>query len=106
MPTYRRLPDGTFVDKHTGEPMETTGEVCAPMIASDIKAYMSPLGTGMIDGRRARREDLKRGNCREVDPSEHKVEYHDKKFAAKRGLEWTPAPKVERKYRDINPVVR
>lgn len=92
--------DGAWRDRD-GNPMETSGAVCAPAVISDIKPYASPLGTGIIDGRRARREDLKRGNCREVDPSEHKVEYYDKKFAAKRGKEWTPAPKVERKYRDI-----
>ena len=42
----------------------------SPAIWPDIPAYRSPLGTGMIEGRRARREDLLRGNCREVDPSE------------------------------------
>ncbi len=39
-------------------------------IISDTPAYMSPLGTGLIDGRRARREDMKRAGVREVDPSE------------------------------------
>ena len=39
-------------------------------VMSDTPGYMSPLGTGFIDGRRARREDLKRGGCREVDPGE------------------------------------
>lgn len=41
-----------------------------PYVMGDLKAYRSPLGTGEIDGRYARREDMKRGNCREVDPSE------------------------------------
>ena len=31
---------------------------------------MSPTGSGWIDGRAARKEDLIRNNCREVDPSE------------------------------------
>jgi hypothetical protein len=63
--------DGAFVNKATGEPMETYGDaICAPLILSDTPAYMSPLGTGLIDGRAARREDLKRNNCREVDPAE------------------------------------
>ena len=44
--------------------------VAGPMVRSDLPAYKSPLGTGWIDGRAARREDLKRGDCREVDPSE------------------------------------
>lgn len=41
-----------------------------PYIMGDLPAYKSPLGTGVIEGRAARREDLKRGGCREVDPSE------------------------------------
>lgn len=56
------------------------------MIASDIPDYMSPLGNGLISGRRARREELKRNNCREVDPAEFKPAFYNKKFAAKRGL--------------------
>jgi len=46
----------------------------SPMIWRDLPAYKSPLGTGVIEGRAARREDLARGNCREVDPSEWKPE--------------------------------
>jgi hypothetical protein len=41
-----------------------------PFVLSDIPAYKSPLGTGWVEGRTARREELKRSNCREVDPSE------------------------------------
>lgn len=44
-----------------------------PMIIRDTPDYLSPLGTGLISGRAARREDLKRGECREVDPSERAV---------------------------------
>ena len=44
--------------------------VSGPYIQPDLPAYRSPLGTGEIDGRYARREDMKRGGCREVDPSE------------------------------------
>jgi hypothetical protein len=39
-------------------------------IWGDLPAYKSPLGTGVIEGRAARREDMRRGNCREIDPSE------------------------------------
>lgn len=41
-----------------------------PYIMPDLPAYRSPLGTGEVDGRYARREDMKRGRCREVDPGE------------------------------------
>jgi hypothetical protein len=59
-----------FVDPKTDKPMDLPkgNVITLPQIVSDLPAYMSPLGTGLIDGRRARREDLKRNNCREVDP--------------------------------------
>ena len=41
-----------------------------PYIIRDTPGYRSPLGTGWIEGRAARREDMARGDCREVDPSE------------------------------------
>jgi hypothetical protein len=40
-----------------------------------------------VDGRAARREDLKRSGSREVDPSEFKPVYRNAEFAKKRGLE-------------------
>lgn len=62
-----------FVDPRTGNPMDVPDRgVVAPRVISDLPSYMSPLGTGLIDGRSARREDLKRAGCREVDPSEWK----------------------------------
>lgn len=66
--------DGEWRDRD-GNAMEVPSRIVRPHVSSDIPAYKSPLGTGWIDGRRARREDLKRNNCREVDPSEHRVEY-------------------------------
>lgn len=62
----------------------------APNIMSDIEPYRSPLGTGEITSRSHRREDLKRGGCREVDPGEFKPVYHSKRFAEKIGKPWTP----------------
>jgi hypothetical protein len=44
-----------------------------PSIQRDLPAYRSPLGTGTIEGRAARREDLARGGCRAVEPSERAV---------------------------------
>ena len=59
-------------DHETGKMVEVGEQTKAagPYIRGDIPAYVSPLGTGVIDGRSARREDMKRGNVREVDPSE------------------------------------
>lgn len=59
-----------------------------PFVMSDTPAYKSPIGTGLIDGRAARREDLKRSGCREVDPSEVRPTYVNKEFAKKIGREW------------------
>jgi hypothetical protein len=66
----------------------TSDEARAPsvQIMRDTPGYKSPLGTGWIEGRAARREDLKRGGCREVDPGEFKPAYRNPHFAAKRGL--------------------
>lgn len=76
-----------WVDKKTGERMvlEHGGEISCPAVLPDLPAYMSPLGTGLIDGRAARREDLKRNNCREVDPTEYRPTYINEKFARKHG---------------------
>lgn len=45
-----------------------------PTIWSDLPAYVSPCSPAgspyVVEGRAARREDLKRNGCREVDPSE------------------------------------
>lgn len=68
-----------------------------PQIVSDIDArgmeYVSPATGKMITSRAERREDLKRSGCREVDPSEHKPEYRQKKYAKRFGGsldKWNP----------------
>jgi len=48
----------------------------------DLPAYQSPVTLKMVDGRYQRREDMKRANCREVDPSE--IKYIDKQWEAVR----------------------
>lgn len=58
-------------------------------VMSDLPGYRSPLGTGWVEGRVARREDLKRGNCREVDPGE-----------------WSPHREIKRRDIEIRPIVR
>jgi hypothetical protein len=58
-----------------------------PMIIRDTPAYMSPVTRKMIDGRAARREDLKRSGCREVDPSEFTPVLRNERFAKKNGLQ-------------------
>lgn len=62
-----RFVDGQFVEvtreRDYSRPM-------GAMIQSDLPEYESPITGLPIDGRAARREDLARNNCREVDPSE------------------------------------
>lgn len=87
MPRY--VWNGTeFVDRKTSEPMAKPfeGQVCAPSVRGDIPEYISPVTGKPVEGRWARREDLKRSGCREVDPSEWKPSYRNRKFAEKRGL--------------------
>lgn len=44
-------------------PLERAAPV-APMVWDDLPPYDSPIDGRMVDGRRQRREDLKRSNCR------------------------------------------
>jgi len=55
----------------------------APYIRGDLPAYVSPVTGKPVDGRAARREDLARTGCREVDPSEHKAVYRNYEFCQK-----------------------
>lgn len=73
--------DGKLVEKSEATPLPIS-----PQIMRDIPEYRSPLGTGTISSRSHRREDLKRANCREVDPSEFKPTYLNERFARKHGL--------------------
>lgn len=83
--------NGVFVDKATGEPMSLPerDEIRMPMIISDIPDYTSPIDGRLISGRAQRREDLKRNNCVEWEPSMSptKGKYKNEAFCKKRGLQ-------------------
>ncbi len=82
---------GQFVNKRTGKPMETHHDgISMPMIRSDYEAYYSHASGKMIEGRTARRDDLARTGCREVDPSEGPKTVRSKKLAHRLGLEHDP----------------
>lgn len=51
----------------------------SPQVNGDIPEYLSPVTGLPVDGRAARREDLKRSGCREVDPSEFQPTYKNEK---------------------------
>ena len=86
--------NGRLVNKSTGEPLlseeDRQREVAAPRIVADLKPYRSPITGQMIEGRAARREELERHDCRELDPSEYSPEYrrpHLERKYSKRGRE-------------------
>jgi hypothetical protein len=84
--------DGAFVDRQTGIPMEKpfAGKICAPHIISDIPEYRSPIDGRVIGSRSERRDDLKRNNCVEYEPSlgptKGKPKFRNAEFCKKRGL--------------------
>lgn len=90
---------GQWVHHTTGEPFLSDAErsrpISCPTIISDIPAYASPIDGRMITSRSERRDDLKRNNCVEWEPSMSptKGKIKNKAFAAKRGL------KVSEEYR-------
>ena len=57
-----------------------------PHVRPDLPAYRSPVTGQIIEGRAARREDLAKSGCREVDPSEFKPIYRNYEFCQKRRL--------------------
>jgi hypothetical protein len=95
MPTFVLRPGHPLADKDGFVDKDLAGEVSRPngnslYIMRDTPEYLSPLGTGLISGRVARREDLKRGNCREVDPSEKMGQARSEKWARRLGVEHNP----------------
>lgn len=74
-----------------------------PFIMRDTPAYKSPVTGKVIEGRAARREDLLRSGCREVDPSEFKPVYRNERFAKKNGLQigGDPIPAPQRLPTDV-----
>jgi len=102
---------GRFVDKRTGKPMQAPAGVFSPGVMRDLPAYASPLGDGVVEGRAARREHLKRNGKREVDPSEFTPRYVNPEFAARRGYKLTEGASIEapgkaRRSLDTPPAIR
>lgn len=83
--------DNGFVEKFTGRSMivPSRERLCAPTVLSDIPEYRSPINGAPITSRSHRREDLKRNNCVEFEPSMSptKGKFKNPKFCAKRGLQ-------------------
>ena len=59
---------GLYHKKHgTAFPRTQRAELCAPMVMHDTPAYFSVVSSKWVEGRRERREDLKRTGCIEMD---------------------------------------
>lgn len=86
---YHEPPEREYNGKHSALP--------CPMIIRDIPDYVSPLGTGVIGSRSTRRDDLKRGGCREVDPKEWHGEFRNERFAKKHNLKYTEVPDTRKR---------
>ena len=81
--------DGRFIDKATGEDMTVPdGPIACPNVMPDTPAYRSPIDGRVIEGKSARREDLKRNGCIEAGdrPRLNGGLARNAKFAAKHGL--------------------
>lgn len=59
---YRAIASRDDTPEHCGEKMQRIVE--APAVQVDIGGYTSPIDGRWIEGKAARREDLKRNNCR------------------------------------------
>jgi hypothetical protein len=82
-----RLVEGRLVNVYTGEPLNDDSPYtpAIPYVVSDTPAYKSPVTGEVIEGRHARREDLKKHDCVEVDPKPRRG-FRNKAFAEKHGL--------------------
>lgn len=83
--------NGIFVDRQTGVPMEKpfAGQIVMPNVMSDILEYRSPVDGALIGSRSQRRDDLKKHNCVEYEPSlsPTKGKFRNPEFCKKRGLQ-------------------
>lgn len=83
--------DGGFYEKRTGDRMivPERDTLAVPSVISDIPEYQSPIDGKWITSRSQRRDDLKRNNCVEYEPSlsPTKGKLRNKQFCEKRGLQ-------------------
>ena len=61
-----------------------------PYVRGDLPSYISPITGKPVDGRSARREDLKRSGCIEMDPPARKRGFINERFAKKHGATVDP----------------
>lgn len=77
-----------------------TGEIDRPKVSyvrGDTPEYISPVTGKPVDGRAARREDLKRHGCIELDPPKKKRGFVNEEFCKRRGLPFDAEAAASRK---------
>ncbi len=82
--------NGDWVDKDGNPAPNLSDGIHTPQIISDLPGYKSVASGKWVEGRSARRDDLARTGCREVDPSEGPKFANTKKWADRLGLEHRP----------------
>lgn len=70
---------GQYYASKAAERDRSRSSLAVPYIQGDIE-YISPLTGKPVTSRSERREELKRNNCREADPSEFTPKYQDPKY--------------------------
>lgn len=84
--TMKLVPKDEYYASRWREQAKNVSDLPMPYIRSDLPAYVSPVTGKIVEGRAARREDLARSGCREVDPSEYKPTYKNYEFCQKKRL--------------------
>ena len=96
--------DGRLVDKATGLPTPDVSDgILRPYVLSDLPPYYSVVSGKWVDGRRARRDDLARTGCREVDPSEGPKFCHTEKWAKRLKMDHQAPPPPPRRVTVVGP---
>ena len=83
---YRAIASRDDTPEHCGEKMQRIVE--APSVQVDIGGYTSPIDGRWIEGKAARREDLKRNNCRPWEGMESEKKEALKRAAAVESIFW------------------
>lgn len=77
----------------------TRGKGKGLQVIQDIEPYQSPVDDGYVGGRRQRRDDLKRHNCREYEPGE-KTYHARERQAQEQRFEHRIGETMQRFFRD------
>jgi hypothetical protein len=102
--TKYRWRDGDWIDSEGNPAPKKSDGIHVPQLMSDLPAYYSVASNKWVEGRAARRDDLARTGCREVDPSEGPKYCHTKKWADRLRMDHQPQ-KFEPRQTVIGPEV-